>query len=317
MSGLPTYDELPSMPDGGRSGWGLFGDDDELGLINLLTPQRAAAAAALVRRGARFPLDATWGVFDPPLNSARGNPRHHVIAQPGGIGFDDVWDNVYPQAGSQWDSLAHIGYSRQVYYNGVTADEVRAGRNGVDKWAAHGIVGRGIVLDMPAAMATLGRPYDPGDTVEFGPEELEVARVSAGVEYLPGDILLLHTGFAKWYTEQSLETRKQLPRQLRAPGLAHSEQVCRYLWNTHAAAIASDTFAVEAWPADTSPQAAPFGFIHQMLIGSFGMALGELWWLDDLARDCVATGIYEGMLVSAPSPAPGGIASAPNAIFLK
>lgn len=318
MTELPAYDELPAAPDGGRSGWGVFGANDELGLLNLLTPQRVAAAAALVRRGARFPLDAPWGLFDPPLNSARGNPRHHVIAQPGGIGFDDVWDNVYPQAGSQWDSLAHIGYSREVYYNGVTAEQIRDGqRNGIDKWAAHGIAGRGVVLDMPAAMAALGRAYDPGDSVEFGPEELEVARDLAGVQFQPGDLLMLHTGFAHWYTTLPLQSRKSLPRQLRAPGLAHTEAVCRYLWDSHAAAIASDTFAVEAWPADTRPEAAPFGFIHQMLIGSFGMALGELWWLHDLAADCADTGVYEGFLVSAPSPAPGGIASAPNAVFLK
>jgi kynurenine formamidase len=315
---LPSYDELPPTPDGGRSGWGIFGPEDQLGLINLLTPQRVAEAARLVTRGVTFPLDVPLGTFDPPLNGARGNPRHHVIAQPGGIGFDDVWDNYFPQAGSQWDSLAHIGYTRETYYNGATTEDVRTGRrNTIDKWAQHGIVGRGIVLDMPAAMAALGRSYDPGATVEFGPEELEAARRIAGVEYSPGDILLLHTGFTKWYTDQSPAGRKQIPKSLTAPGLAHSEEVCRYLWDAHVAAIATDTFAVEAWPADTSPSAAPFGFIHQMLIGSFGMALGELWWLHDLAADCAATGVYQGLLVSAPTPAPGGIASAPNAMFMK
>ncbi|NJP92501.1 cyclase family protein [Nonomuraea sp. FMUSA5-5] len=318
MTELPDYDDLPPAPDGGRSAWGLFGEQDQLGLVNLLTPERVAAAAKLVRKGASFPLDAPLGMFSPPLNSNRGNPRHHVIAQPGGIGFDDVWDNVYPQAGSQWDSLAHIGYSRQVYYNGATSDDIVSGRrNTIDRWAEHGMTGRGVLLDMPAAMRALGRPYDPGTTVEFGPEELEVARRMAGVDYRTGDILLLHTGFTGWYADQPDDVRKRLPRELRAPGLAHSEEVCRYLWNAHCAAVASDTFAVEAWPADTSPQAAPFGFIHQMLIGSFGMALGELWWLRDLAEDCAGDGVYEGMLVSVPARAPGGIASAPNATFLK
>jgi kynurenine formamidase len=315
---LPDYDDLPPAADGGRSGWGVFGEGDQLGLVNLLTPERAAAAARLVRRGVSFPLDVPLGTFDPPLNANRGNPRHHVIAQPGGIGFDDVWDNLYPQAASQWDSLAHIGYSREVYYNGASAADITAGRrNTIDRWAEHGMTGRGVLLDMPAAMRALDRPYDPGSTVEFGPDELETARKIAGLEYQPGDILLLHTGFTGWYTDQPAAVRKRLPRDLHAPGLEHTEAVCRYLWNSHAAAIASDTFAVEAWPADTSPQAAPFGFIHQMLIGSFGMALGELWWLRGLAADCAADGVYEGLLVSAPTRAPGGIASAPNAVFLK
>jgi hypothetical protein len=54
-----------------------------------------------------------------------------------------------------------------------------------------------------------------------------------------------------------------------------------------------------------------------MLIGSFGMALGELWWLHDLAQDCAHDGVYEGLLVSAPTRAPAGIGSAANAVFLK
>jgi kynurenine formamidase len=272
----------------------------------------------LVRRGASFPLDLPLGAFSPPLNSARGNPRHHVIAQPGGIGFDDVWDNYFPQAGSQWDSLAHIGYTRDIYYNGVTADQILSGeRNTVEHWARHGIIGRAIVLDMPAAFEAMGRGHDPGSSVEYGAAELEVARGIAGVEFTPGDLIVLYTGFTGWYSQQNESVRKQLPRGLHAPGLEHSEEVCRYLWNSHVAAIASDTFAVEAWPADTSAEAQPFGFIHQMLIGSFGMALGELFWLEDLVKDCRSTGIYEGMLVSSPTYAPGGISASPNAVFLK
>lgn len=315
---LPSYDELPEGHLGGRLGWHVFGQDDQLGLVNLLTPQRRARAAGLVHRGESFTLDLPLGYFDPPLNPARGIARHHVIDQPGGIGLDDVWDNVFPQAGSQWDSLAHIGYGRDVYYNGATAEDIKgAGRNGIDHWARHGISGRGVVLDMVRSLAAAGRAYDPGDTTEFGPEELEIAREFAGIEYEPGDIILLHTGFTGWYARRSASQRKMVPKTLTAPGLAHTEAVCRYLWDAHVSAVATDTFAVEAWPADTSAEAAPFGFIHQMLIGSFGMALGELWNLDELASSCAIDGIYQGLVVSNPTYALGGISSAPNAVFLK
>ncbi|MEV7391531.1 MULTISPECIES: cyclase family protein [unclassified Streptomyces] len=315
---LPDYDDLPPAPGGGRSGWGLFGQDDNAGLINLLTPQRIAAAARLVRRGALFPLDAPLGVFSPPLNPARGTPRHQVIHQPGGIGFDDVYDNLYPQASSQWDSLAHIGYSRKVYYNGATAEDILSGRrNTIDHWARHGIAGRAVLLDMERALAAAGRPYEPYSSTAFGVEDLETARRHAGVEFAAGDVLLLRTGFAGWYADQPAQVRRDVPKQLRAPGIEQSEEVARYLWNTHAAALATDTFAVEAWPADFSAQAEPFGFLHQMLIGSFGMALGELWWLDALADDCAADHVHEGFLVSAPLNAPGGIASPPNAVVIK
>jgi hypothetical protein len=47
------------------------------------------------------------------------------------------------------------------------------------------------------------------------------------------------------------------------------------------------------------------------------MALGELWWLADLAADCAADGIYEMFLVSAPMNAPGGIGSPANAVAIK
>jgi kynurenine formamidase len=315
---LPTYDELPLGHLGGRLGWHVFGADDQVGLINLLTPERRVRAARLVHQGTAFPLDAPLGFFDPPLNPARGLPRHHVIDQPGGIGLDDVWDNVFPQAGSQWDSLAHIGYGREVYYNGATAEQIRRdGRNGIHHWASRGIAGRAVVLDIPRAFASRGLAYDPGSTVELGPADLEQAREHAGVDLEVGDILLVRTGFTGWYAALDRAQRRALPRSLRAPGLAHTEDVCRYLWDAHVCAVATDTFAVEAWPADTSAEAAPFGFIHQMLIGSFGMALGELWWLDDLAADCARTGVYEGLLVSAPTYAPGGISATPNAVLLK
>ena len=104
---------------------------------------------------------------------------------------------------------------------------------------------------------------------------------------------------------------------VRAPGLAHTEAVCEYLWDSHAAAIASDTYGVEVFPADFSPAAQPMGFLHQMLIGQFGMALGELWWLHHLAEDSAADGIYESFLVSVPLNAPGGIGSPANAIAIK
>jgi hypothetical protein len=74
--------------------------------------------------------------------------------------------------------------------------------------------------------------------------------------------------------------------------------------------------AIESFPADRA-QGPPFGFLHTILIGQFGMALGELWWLGDLAADCAADGIHEMLLLSAPMNAPGGIGSPANAVAIK
>ncbi len=57
--------------------------------------------------------------------------------------------------------------------------------------------------------------------------------------------------------------------------------------------------------------------LHRVLIGQFGMALGELWHLDDLAADCDQDGVHEFFLASAPLNVPGGIGSPPNALALK
>jgi kynurenine formamidase len=318
MSNLPRYQDLPRAPRGGRSGWGVFGPQDNLGLVNLLTEARVAAAARLVRRGRIFPLDMPLGSINPALAKYRGTPRHAVLHEPGSAGFDDLYDNFYPQSSSQWDSLAHIGYGPGEFYNGAVEGEILAGsRNTIDHWARHGIAGRAVLLDVAAAVAESGRPYDPGTSVAIGIEELELARLRAGLEYADGDILLLHTGFSAWYVQQPFQVREALHGRAEAPGVAHTEEVCEYLWNTHAAAIGSDTFAVEVWPPDRSPDAFPMGFLHNMLIGQLGFALGELWWLKDLANDCAADGVYEAFLVSAPINAPAGIGSPANAVAIK
>ena len=312
---LPRYDDLPEAPLGGRSAWGLFGADDQLGLVNLMTPDRVRAAAQLVRRGAMFPLNAPLGLFDPAIAASRGIPRHQVLHVAGTAGFDDVLDNFYPQASSQWDSLAHAGYAPDAFYNGATEAEVAAGqRNTIDHWARHGIAGRAVVLDMERLAADEGRDYDPGTSTAYSVDDLERARARTGLEFGPGDIVVLHTGFGRWWAEQDRARRTQVRQGYTTPGIAHGEDMCRYLWDLHIAAIVSDTFAVEVFPSDPS---GPLGSMHRMLIGQFGMALGELWWTDGLAADCAADGVYECLLTAAPLNIPGGIGSSANALAVK
>jgi kynurenine formamidase len=317
---LPRYDELPAAEGGGRSGWGLFGPLDSVGLLNMQTAESVLAATRLVTKGMVFPLDAALDAIDPPLSASRGLPRHRLLHQPGpGLeGLDDVYDNFYPQTSSQWDSLAHVAYSRGVFYNAATDEDVLTGRrNTIDYWARRGIAGRGVLLDVERALRADGASYSPQDATAFSVADLERARALAGVSFSPGCIVLLRTGFVGWYRDQPRRDRVRLARKLRAPGIEHSEDMARYLWDSGIMAIASDTFAVEVWPPDPAPGSFPFGFLHRILIGQFGMALGELWWLDDLAEDCAQDGVYEFLLTSAPLNAPGGIGSPPNALAIK
>jgi kynurenine formamidase len=111
--------------------------------------------------------------------------------------------------------------------------------------------------------------------------------------------------------------RRQDRATLDIAGLEHSEDVVRYLWNSQLSAFASDNLAIEAWPADLGPDAFPFGALHNMFIGQLGLALGELWHLDDLVADCAADGVYETFVVSSPLNLPGGIGSPANVTAIK
>jgi kynurenine formamidase len=315
LAEFPSYDDLPPAPHGGRTAWGMFGKDDQVGLVNLMTPERVVAAAALVRKGTVFPLNARVDAFEPPIAAARGVPRHRVLHAEGSIVFDDVYDNFYPQGSSQWDSLGHIGYAPDQFYNGATEAEVASGaRNTIEHWARRGIAGRAVLLDMCRTAADDGRPYDPGTATAFSVADLERARSRTGLGFNPGDVLVLHTGFARWYLDQARDRRLQVRRENTTPGLAHGEEMCGYLWDAHVAAIVTDTFAVEVFPPDRSTAT---GFLHRILIGQFGMALGELWWTEDLAADCAEDGVCEALLTSAPMHGVGGIGSPANALALK
>lgn len=316
--GIPRYDDLPRDDAGAPVGWGVFGEGDRVGRMNLQSADAVAAAARSVARGAVFPLNAPHDLFDPPLYG-RGAIRHTRLRNTGDTGFDDVYDNYYPQASSQWDALSHVAYRPDVFYQGVTADEIaREGRNGIEAWAQRGIAGRGVLLDVARALEAEGRPFDPGSSTALTVDDLELARRQAGVEFRPGDVVLIRTGFVEWYRHQDVAARQRMSRgRLTAAGIEHTEAMARYVWDSGAAAFAGDAPALEVWPPDPSPEAAPFGFLHNVLIGQFGLAIGELWELDALAADCAADGRYEFLLCSAPLNVRGGIGSPPNALAIK
>jgi kynurenine formamidase len=317
---LPRYDELPMAGRGGRSGWGLFGPCDSLGLMNLQTSASVLAAKELIRKGTVFSLNAEIDAVDPPLDPDRSPVRHRVLHQPdpGFPELDDVLDNFFPQGSSQWDSLAHAAYTPGVFYNGATDDDVLIRhRNTVDHLARRGIVARGVLLDLDRAMRDAGRSYTPEGSTAFSTADLEHARIRAGIEFSPGCVVLIRTGFLGWYRRQSWRARKRIAADLHAPGVEHTEEMARYLWDNQIMAVASDTFAVEVWPPALGDDDAPFGYMHRVLIGQFGMALGELWHLDDLAADCSRDGVCEFFLSSAPMNIPGGIGSPPNALAIK
>ena len=140
--------------------------------------------------------------------------------------MDDVYDKFFPQSSSQWDALAHVAYAPGEFYNGLTSDQMIAeGRNGIDHLARRGIAGRGVMLDVYKTLTEAGRPYEPGSSHPITVDDLEMTRKAAGIEFRSGDIVLLNTGFLKWYEGLDAAGRQEIavPGGLHAPGLEHTE----------------------------------------------------------------------------------------------
>ena len=316
---LPGYDELPRDERGAPTARFLFGEEDNLGLVNLLTPDRVAAAARLIRRGAVFALDAEVRAFDPPL-FGRGAATHRVIHDPDFPDLDDELGSYNPQSSSQWDSLAHAPGRDRRWYNGATFDQIaNEGRNTIGHWARRGLAGRGVLLDVESVLLEDDPAYDPLTSTAITVDHLERSRVAARLELRAGDLMLLNTGFVMRYLRLPPGRRAELSdwRRFTAVGLEHSEDMVRYLWDSHVVGVATDAPAVEVWPPDFSSGAAPYGYLHHVLIPELGMALGELWWLADLTRDCREDGVFEMFVTSAPLNVEGGISSPPNALAIK
>lgn len=315
MPRIPSYDELPTH-EGARVAWRVFGPDDSVGSVNLQTPERVRAAAGEIRKGAVFPLDLPWALA--PQLFGRTAPVHRVFERRGGETLDDVLDGLYPQHGSQWDSLAHVAAFPGRFYNDTTAAAVRAGtRCTIDHLARRGIACRGVILDVEQQLGDEDGQYRPDARYPITVEHLEATRSSAGVQIQPGDILLIHTGWLAWYLSLDSEGRRELSRrkEISAVGLARSEDVARYLWDHQVSAVATDAPALEVWPEQ--PDEDDLAYLHTTLIGRLGMSIGELWNLDALVADCRQDARFTAFVTSAPCPISAGIGSPANALAVK
>jgi len=319
-STFPRYDALPAFEaTGDRHAWDVFGRGDQLGTLNFLTPERVRRAARLVRTGQVINLSLPLDQPSPAIFSGRQPYRHHISVDRGGR--DDSLDGFYLQYSSQWDSLRHVRYREFGYYGGIDDAAVDEGRLGIENMAEHGIVGRGVLIDLPAFCERTGREYSPNQRICMDGPLIEQIVASENVELEPGDILVLRTGWMGWYLGLDQAGRQALvgtvqpasdPEALRCPGLDPERVTAAWLWDHQIAAVVADNIAVEALPVIPSA-----GFQHRRLIPLFGMPLGELWNLEALAQACAADGVYEFMLMAAPLNIPGGVGSPANAYAVR
>jgi len=307
---LPGYDDLLRIPQlEANYSWGVFGAEDEIGALNLLTPRRIREALVLPIEGRVIGLSLPLNEPDPPPTGR--TVYTHTMYSSGRNHQDEYLDGFQPQASSQWDGFRHIKGREFGFYNGFQDDEAGPDgtRLGIEHFATRGVIARAVLLDVPLGMARLGKDYDPLCGVALDVLEIEAMLAGQGAHLRTGDVLLLNTGWLSAYRALSYDDRKEMVERRLWPGLRADETMARFLWNHHVVGVAADNPAVEV-----SPGSSDDGFLHRRILPLLGLLVGELWDLEELARACHELGRYESLVVSVPLNLPGGVGSPANAI---
>ncbi len=313
---VDTAGKVVGARPGAHHNWGRFGTDDQIGTANLLTADRIAAAAALVKTGKRFSLALPIGPRTP--GGYRAEPLHlynfaagdGVLASGRGGGFQTSDDYVVMalQASTQLDGFGHVGADHCLYngyWAGLVTATAGATRLGVHH-LANGIVGRAVLLDVARALGV--DRLEPGFPI--GPTELDTAMTAQDVAVGAGDILLVHTGHLRW--KAALGARDPEAAGHDEPGL--SIAAIPWLHDHDVAMVATDTAACQVVPAENDD---PFLTWHVAALRDLGLLVGELFDLHDLAADCAADRVYEAFFVAAPMPIVGASGSPLNPIAIK
>lgn len=296
------------------SNWGRWGDDDELGTLNLIDDVAVARGLAAARTGARFSLAVRLDANGPQLGTIPGrvNPLHTMVAinmaytgDTDDCCFSDDVMTLGLQACTHWDALAHVSYEGKLY-NGFPASSVTAER-GAARCGIHrvtSVVSRAILLDVARALGhDVLPPRHP-----IRQDDLDAAVALAGVTPEPGDIVLVRTGQMTHFKARDREGYL-LGDQ---PGL--TTDTIRWFHRHDVAAVAIDTLAMEVHPGEDPAVLFP---VHAIQLRDMGLLQGQNWDLEALAAHCAADGTYEVLLVANPEPVTGGTGAPVNPVAIK
>jgi kynurenine formamidase len=286
----------------GQAQWGA---GDRRGALNHITAARLAAAAGEVRAGRTVTLAA------PLADSAPDNPqpgaRHmkRLPAEPSevpGVSFaaDQITMNVHGDVDSHIDALCHVSYAGTLY-NGVPPSVVTsrgAAELSIDD-VRDGIVGRGVLLDIPRLR---GVPWlEPGDQVTAA--ELAAAEQAQQVRVGPGDLLFVRVGHRRRRDELG-------PWDVARSRAGLHPGACEYLAERQVAALGSDSNSDSA-PSIVDGVAFP---VHVLAVNALGVHLLDYLQFDDLVPACEAAVRWSFLCVVAPLRLPGGTGSPVNPI---
>ncbi|KAL6410655.1 hypothetical protein AUP68_07084 [Ilyonectria robusta] len=178
--------------------------------------------------------------------------------------------------------------------------------------ARRGIVGRGVLLDWRAYALRKGIQYSPFEPHAIPLSQLLEVATEQHVTFRKGDILIIRSGWTEEYmlltTQQKIDLAK---RKVRAfVGVQGNKEMIKWHWDNGFSAVAGDTNAYEAWP----PARDDGVCCHEVFLSGWGMPIGEVWDLEELAKTCEKLGRWTFFLTSSPLNLENGVASPSNAI---
>lgn len=288
--------------------WGRWGENDDLGALNLITPEKRRRATSLVRTGELISLSRpfpTQIAADNPVPAQRDTSRVER-GHDAGSAVDYLGINFHGTASTHIDALCHVwdadgmwngrDPNREIHSDGVRFADVEA--------FAPGIVTRGVLLDVPRHR---GVPYVTQDQPVTGTELAAIARTT-GLEIEPGDAVLVHCGRERWNAENTPWGAGSLDvAASRRPGLHVS--CLPFLHDVDAALLVWDMM-------DVRPNGFDLAFAVHAAIWAFGIALVDNALLEPLASACAREGRWEFQLCIAPLRIKGGTGSPVNPLAM-
>lgn len=318
---MGTSSRWKKRPEG--STWGDFGDDDQLGRLNLLTAEKVRQGVAEVREGMAFclslPLDYPGGnvlnprrfppVLRPTLRNGKPN-MNYIVARDDQNATDVVNDDaviLHLQYSTQWDSLAHVGQlfdadddgaPEAVFYNGYRSGKEIIGPTNPDDAGAIGSVPaktttavHALGVENMAAKCVQGRAVMIDLHAHFGR-----ARELVGYDALmrvmekdkvvveSGDMVCLHTGFAQMLLDMKGEPDGQVLQNACAALDGRDRKLLNWVTDSGLAVLVADNYAVEAVPSGPCDGRCATLPLHEHCLFKLGVNLGELWYLTELAN---------------------------------
>jgi kynurenine formamidase len=283
------------------SNWGRWGDNDELGAINLITAEKRRFAAGLVRTGVSVSL-----ARDVEKEKADDNPQPflHEMTRSGldetQFSIDRYSVSYHGYAHTHMDSLCHMFHEGKMF-NGFAQQQVTP--QGAGKLAVlnfkRGIFTRGILMDIARLKGVdylePGLPIYPGD--------LEAWEKKAGVKVSSGDVILIRTG--RWALRNA---KGPWPASQKSAGLHAS--CARWLKQRDVAALGSDA-ASDVMPSGVEGVNQP---IHQLVLIAMGMPIFDNCDLEAVSQEAARQNRWEFLLTAAPLAVGGGTGSPLNPI---